>query len=39
MNILIKDILTVLPDEVKTCSVYIGGGVIKSIDKEPRVYY
>jgi len=36
VNILIKDILTVLPDEVKTCSVYIGGGVIKSIDTEPE---
>jgi len=36
MNILIKDILTVLPDEVKTCSVYVSNGVIKSTTTEPE---
>jgi len=36
MNILIKDILTVLPDGVKVCSVYIGGGKIKSTTTEPE---
>jgi len=36
MNILIKDILTVLPDEAITCSVYISNGVIKSITSEPE---
>jgi len=35
MNILVKDILTVLPDEVVTCSVYISDGVIKSVSNEP----
>jgi len=36
MNILIKDILTVQPDDVKTCSVYISDGVIKSVGAEPE---
>jgi len=36
MNILIKDILTVLPDGVKTCSVYVGNGTIKSVTTEPE---
>ena len=36
MNILIKDILTLLPDGVKTCSVYISNGVIKSVTTEPE---
>jgi len=35
MNILIKDILTLLPDGVKTCSVYVSNGVIKSVTTEP----
>ena len=36
MNILIKDILTVLPDGVETCSVYISNGIIKSVTTEPE---
>ena len=36
MNILIKDILAVLPDGVKTCSVYISNGKIKSVTTEPE---
>jgi len=36
MNILIKDILTLLPDGVKTCSVYVSNGVIKSVTTEPE---
>ncbi|MCL2819923.1 MAG: amidohydrolase [Oscillospiraceae bacterium] len=36
MNIYIKDILTVLPGEVITCSVYIGDGVIKSVGTKPE---
>ncbi|MCL2409457.1 MAG: amidohydrolase [Oscillospiraceae bacterium] len=35
MNILIKDILAVLPDGVETCSVYISGGLIVSVSEEP----
>ena len=36
MNILIKDILTILPDGAKTCSVYISNGIIKSVTTEPE---
>ena len=36
MNILIKDILAVLPDGAKTCSVYISDGVIKSVTDAPE---
>jgi len=36
MNILIKDILTVLPDGVKTCCVYVSNGIIKSVTTEPE---
>jgi len=36
MNILIKDILTLLPDGVKTCSVYVSDGKIKSVTTEPE---
>ena len=36
MNILIKDILTVLPEGVETCSVYVSNGVIKSVTTEPE---
>jgi len=36
MNILIKDILAVLPDEAITCSVHISNGIIKSISTEPE---
>jgi len=36
MNILIKDILTVLPEGVETRSVYIKGGIIKSVTTEPE---
>jgi len=36
MNILIKDILTVLPDKVEVCSVYIVDGVIMSITAAPE---
>jgi len=36
MNILIKDILALLPDGVKTCSVYVSNGVIKSVSTEPE---
>jgi len=36
MNILIKDILALLPDGVKTCSVYVSNGVIKSVTTEPE---
>jgi 5-methylthioadenosine/S-adenosylhomocysteine deaminase len=35
MNILIKDILAVLPDGAETCSVCISGGVIASVSDEP----
>ena len=36
MNIVIKDILALLPDGAKTCSVYISNGVIKSVTAEPE---
>jgi len=36
MNILIKDILTILPDGAKTCSVYVSNGIIKSVTAEPE---
>jgi len=36
MNILIKDILALLPDGAETCSVYISNGVIKSVTTEPE---
>lgn len=36
MNILISDILAVLPDGEKVCSVYIRDGVIISVDKAPE---
>jgi len=36
MNIFIKDILTLLPEGVKTCSVYVSSGVIKSVTNEPE---
>jgi hypothetical protein len=35
MNILIKDILAVLPDSVEVCSIYISDGIIASISVEP----
>jgi len=35
MNILIKDILTLLPEGVKTCSVYVSNGIIKSVTTKP----
>ena len=35
MNILIRDILALLPDGVKTCSVYIDDGVIISVSNPP----
>jgi len=35
MNILVKDILTVLPDSVENCSVYISDGIITSISAVP----
>ena len=35
MNILIKDILTVLPDGIGTCSVYVRDGVIASVNDAP----
>ena len=35
MNILIKNILSVLPDGAETHSVYIQGGIIKSLDAAP----
>jgi len=35
MNILIKDILTVLPENVETCSIYISNGIIASISTPP----
>ena len=35
MNILIKDILALLPDGAKTCSVFISGGEIASISTPP----
>ncbi|MCL2401085.1 MAG: amidohydrolase [Oscillospiraceae bacterium] len=35
MNILIKNIQTVLPNGVETCSVYISGGVIAAVSDEP----
>ena len=36
MNIIIKDILTVLQDEVKTCSVYVSDGKIASVSSAPQ---
>ena len=36
MNIAIKDILAILPDGVRTCSVYVSGGVIASISSAPE---
>ena len=36
MKILIKDILTVLPDGVRTCSVYVCDGVISSVADAPE---
>jgi len=36
MNILIRDILAVLPDGVATCSVYISNGVIVSVSTAPE---
>ena len=36
MNILIKDILALLPGGAETCSVYISNGVIKSVTTEPE---
>jgi len=36
MNILIKDITALLPDGVKTCSVYVSNGEIKSVTTEPE---
>lgn len=35
MDTLIKDILAVLPDGVRTCSVYVRGGLIAGIDEKP----
>ena len=35
MDILIKDALTLLPDGVETCSVYVSGGVIASVSDAP----
>jgi len=36
VNIVIKDILALLPDGVKTCSVYVSNGIIKSVTTEPE---
>ena len=36
MNILIKDILTVLPDGAETCSFYVQDGVIASVTSAPE---
>jgi len=36
MNILIKDILAILPEGPKTCNVYVSNGVIKSVTNEPE---
>jgi len=36
MNILIRDILTLLPEGVKTCNVYISDGLIASMSEEPE---
>ena len=36
MDILIKDILAVLPGGAETCSVYISGGVIASVSSAPE---
>jgi len=36
MNILIKDILALLPEGARTCSVYISGGAIASVSGEPE---
>jgi len=36
VNILIKDILTLLPGGAETCSVYISGGVIVSVSTAPE---
>jgi len=36
VNILIKDILTVLPDGTKTCSIYVSDGKIAGIETVPR---
>jgi len=36
MNILIKDILAVLPEGVETCSVYVSDGVIVSVTTAPE---
>lgn len=36
MDILIQDILAALPEGVKTCSVYISGGVISSVSSAPE---
>ena len=35
MNILIKDVLALLPEGVKTCSVYISDGLISSVSNAP----
>ena len=35
MNILISDILAMLPGGAETCSVYVSGGVIASVSKAP----
>jgi len=39
MNILIKDVLALLPDGVKTCSVYINNGVIASVSTAPKEFH
>ena len=36
MNILIRDILAVLPGGAEVCSVYLGGGIIVSINTPPE---
>ena len=36
MKILIKDVLALLPDGVKTCSVYVSGGIIASVTAAPE---
>jgi len=36
MNILIKDVLALLPEGARTCSVYISGGAIASVSGEPE---
>ena len=36
LNILIKDILAVLPDGAKTCSVYVRDGIIASVKAAPE---